>query len=347
MASSSNPSLLARISAQLNVMKRTREALEEWESNSRTLNILITGKAGTGKSTLVNALIGTRVAAEGHSLDSKTSEVTCYETQIGDVEIKVWDSPGLQDGTGDEERYRRSIEENCTEIDLMIYCIQMSETRLSIEDVNAMIKLTKTLDAFGSVGLWAHSIIALTFANEVVGMAEETVDTLNEQNAFYFEKVQMWRDSLKHHLVSDLRLAPTFVEKMVIVPAGWLQEPELPDSDSDTTKSYWLSELWLKALAKTRLDAQPALLKINTHRMKTIPKQYDCKKHKTREQLLDDMPLYFSAKAGQWGKSKFKALGMIIGETLGYGYGVARSFVVLIEVAKEANKVSDEEFLQN
>ena len=42
----------------------------------KDVQILLSGKTGVGKSSLVNALIGQKIAAEGHSLNPETTEVS-------------------------------------------------------------------------------------------------------------------------------------------------------------------------------------------------------------------------------------------------------------------------------
>ena len=47
-----------------------------FRSGRKHITILLSGKTGVGKSSLVNALLGKTLAAEGNSLDPGTTEVS-------------------------------------------------------------------------------------------------------------------------------------------------------------------------------------------------------------------------------------------------------------------------------
>ena len=78
----------------------------------------------------MNALgLGTEVAKEGHKKVAATPEVALHRVTIEGVNIRVWDSPGLDDGTGNDETYLADIGSKITEeLDLVILCLKMDDT---------------------------------------------------------------------------------------------------------------------------------------------------------------------------------------------------------------------------
>ena len=48
-------------------------------SGGQTVNILLSGKTGVGKSYLTNALIGENLAAEGYDIDPQTDNVSYFD----------------------------------------------------------------------------------------------------------------------------------------------------------------------------------------------------------------------------------------------------------------------------
>ena len=54
---------------------------------------------GSGKTSLINGLIGAEVGKEGHTLDRETTSVEAKELVLEGKVARIWDTPGLQDGT--------------------------------------------------------------------------------------------------------------------------------------------------------------------------------------------------------------------------------------------------------
>ncbi len=229
-----------------------RDRIKRWIENARTIRILVTGKTGAGKSTLVNGIIGARVAVPGHSLDPETREVKEFRADIGGVAVTVLDSPGLQDGTGQEKEYLADLERKCKEVNLVLYCTSMNENRILEGDIRAVGTLTQ---AFGE-GFWKHAIFVLTFANEF-----QPPPRKKEESGQYETRVAQWQEALRALIAQQPGVAKETAQGIPVLPTG-NESPTLPGCDS------WLADLWFACLQRTSPDAQPALLKINWERLK-------------------------------------------------------------------------------
>ena len=62
----------------------------------KTASLLIVGRAGAGKTALVNSIANKEVGKEMDGLDSETTKLMWYEADRAGVDIEMWDTPGLQ-----------------------------------------------------------------------------------------------------------------------------------------------------------------------------------------------------------------------------------------------------------
>ncbi|XP_064389923.1 uncharacterized protein LOC135337849 [Halichondria panicea] len=223
-----------------------------------SINILVTGKTGSGKSTLVSGILGFKVE------DKSEGQVSKHEINREGITVRVWDSPGLQDGTGNQEDYLKQIKQQCSYRDLTIYCIRISDTRFvhtaENPDVVAMKKLTQ---AFGK-GFWSNCIIALTYANTLTAMDLDW-DTfpVAEQVRRFERKINEWREQVQDILVQDIGISRDTVKTITIAPVGHYRKPHLPGCE------YWLSNFWFKCVVTiSTLEVRCALVKINRNRIK-------------------------------------------------------------------------------
>ena len=238
--------------------------------NAKSVSILLTGKTGSGKSTLANGILGLKVEDEGAAKEGEeirracTTEVTEYKTKKGKVDVTVWDSPGLQDGTKNQDSYVRDMKKKCTPRDLTMYCIKVGDTRFvrgtDNPDVVAMKKLTKS---FG-VDFWKNAIIVLTFANTLPAFNVKWKFLPSEERATAFQLViQKWKEQIQDILMHDAKVPKEIVDAILVIPAGHYLERALPD------REYWLSELWFNCIdAIPSPEGKAALVKINQGRIK-------------------------------------------------------------------------------
>ena len=298
--------------------------LMEWVHSSNSISIFVTGKTGSGKSTLVNALIGEDVAEEGDIPDPMTAKVKCYKRDRSGVTIKVWDSPGLQDGTGNEVRYIRDMQANCKNIDLYLLCVNIGDSvrfNKASPEIQAIKKLT---DAFGP-SMWENAAIALTFANEIheknqpmsevqekiaraenriaflerEGKEEETKDAeqkLQEEKdklkELFCGKIREWDEKLRELLKDEIKIESARVDALRIIPTGYREPLSLPD------RPHWLSSFWFSVLLSTHRRAQPALLFLNRKR---IVESRDQVSEKDVEKHLHDQLIIFTEMGAEVG----------------------------------------------
>ena len=189
-----------------------KHQLEKWIDESKSVNIFITGKTGTGKTSLVNSLVGNIVSQEGTSLDPGTTNVSRYRQKLDEIVINVWDSPGLQDGTGQEAEYVNNIIRRWKKIDLFVFCVRMSEIRF-VPGNPDIISMHLPKEALGS-SIWKNALLVLTFANDVVNLGI-TQGLQGEALEEYFEgKIEEWKDRLHLALQEEIGVPEEIVESI-------------------------------------------------------------------------------------------------------------------------------------
>ena len=237
--------------------------------------IVIIGRAGSGKSAIINALCGAVVmdaagepatlpANEGNKLRHETDTMSSYVARQTTVtaeamgegkmaknfSVIVWDSPGLFDGEDKDKGYIKEVKEKCKP-DLLLYCIDMSQRRCIVQEM--VIGMKMVTDILGPE-VWKYAIIVLTFANKVKPKQRSPTDIEIKQH--FYKTFDHWvgkvREALTISGVDDIA-----AQKITIEAAGSYREPNLPD------RIHWLGYLWLKIMHCSNPEAKFSIL-INT-----------------------------------------------------------------------------------
>ena len=260
---------------QRDASKALESLLRRAWAHQRELRILVTGKTGQGKSTLINGILGAHVAIEGAGAKRCTTQVEMFSKTIKGVPIKVFDSPGLQDRTANEEEYIQGMRETCKELSLVLYCTKMINTRLTDDDKNAMVKLTR---AFGE-GFWNYSVFVLTFANKEDVTRKDDRDADEEEpdeddeegwkeleKRRFIRRLELWKEELQNFLINEVGVSKNIATKIPVVPTGdnkksrKNKEPlRLPD------RINWFNNFWEACCL--RVKETRLFLQINSDRM--------------------------------------------------------------------------------
>lgn len=271
--------------------------------------------------------------------------------------MTAWDSPGFQDSSGNEEVYKKELRDNCSEVDLLMYCISMKDQRSDIgQEGSAFKQITEAL----TKDIWKRSIVVVTFANKLVNRLElKKVSNLEEA---FNDKIRQWKVKVQDAL-REAGVAESVIEKLRVVPAGHAKRPHLPGHP------YWLSTLWVACADVTSEDAKISLTKLNQDRITTSDKvnPNDFKKdiHKQPIVIPNDAVVATGAVAGiaiggtagaiigalAFGAPTFGigagaglALGFAIGG--GLGVGTAGGIAMLVKKFREKKQKKDSELSQ-
>ncbi len=119
-------------------------------------NVLVVGNSGVGKSTLINAVIGTDVAETGSGLSGTTKELKLYEDE--GIPFRILDTPGFEPSLLKEMRTTAQIRkwsreaakegQEDNQINVIWFCIDGTSRKLFAKTINNLagaIRVWKTV----------------------------------------------------------------------------------------------------------------------------------------------------------------------------------------------------------
>ena len=165
-----------------NVKELIRELIKKNEINH--LNLQVIGKTGVGKSTLLNAIFGEKVAEEKKG-EPCTMETKCYESKKYDF-LRIYDTRGIEiskDFNIDTvfSETLKEIKNKCeaNEPDDLIHCLLycFTGTRFERDEGKILVKLRKTYE-----GKKLPIILVLTQDIEDEGEDDDDEDNKNDED---------------------------------------------------------------------------------------------------------------------------------------------------------------------
>ena len=172
------------------------------------------------------------------------------------VDVTIYDSPGLQDGTCKDESYLDQMSKALDVANLILYCFDMTTTRWLPADQNAIELITKR---FGMT-FWSKSILVLTKANQFqLSKRYSDPAKISEWEKTCEQAFNDIADPFKAQLNGLLPSTEhSKVDNIPVIAAGSCErepkERELIFVAPGKTHMDYLSELWVQCLKRLPPD---------------------------------------------------------------------------------------------
>ena len=251
---------MATGSDDLSLEKGFLLTLTEWgkETGRTSIELAVLGRAGIGKSSLINGIIGMELAKEGADFDPVTKENHDIRVEKNGIEVILWDTPGL--GSDDPEVSHQRLKEMRSEsqcIDLLLYCIKMDEMRWpGYDEKCAIINITGT---FGKQ-IWQNCQFTLTFGNEA---AKNTSDK-GKQIKEFKKRVEEFTNRIRKTIQKHAGLTNEEAAKLPVVPVG---DPHKKSTDKKFCRDLpggddWFIKLFLSCISTMQKEAVGPFLRV-------------------------------------------------------------------------------------
>ena len=202
--------------------------------------ILVAGKSGSGKSVIINGIIGDNVTEEDNSFDAPTHKVQQYMRKVRGVSMKIFDHSDIEDESDEQVKSLQNELQECKNFNLVLYAIRMTDMRVHAEDTEAMKILTKTL----GIDIWNKAMFMMTYANEV-RYPEDPFNAL-ETKKYYNKQLQNWKNMLPTVVEERAKVPAQIARNIPIIPTGYYKTRDLPEAN------YWFSRLYMAAINRMK-----------------------------------------------------------------------------------------------
>lgn len=171
-----------------NIYSQVANSWDKAKQEMGTVNLLVTGKTGSGKSTLINAVFRKEMARAGIGRPV-TQETKLYEDP--DLPLRIYDTKGLELGSSTQAETMAGIRELIREkwktrdenqfIHAIWYCVNCGTNRVEEKELEWI----NSLCAMGEAGVPVIVVLTQVFRKKVAKELEEVIDRELAGKPFY------------------------------------------------------------------------------------------------------------------------------------------------------------------
>ena len=218
------------------------------------VKILVMGLTGTGKSSLINSMMGDFVAVAQAGANPVQTETQHHKGEHDGIKVKIYDTPGFGDeALSDKEILKDIFVKNAPKkgYDLILVALRM-DNRF---DMNVgMLSSLKQYQHMDRGNKWERTIVVLTFANSLVEQLK------NNPRQYTGEQIKNELQVQKEQFQKRFQ-KQTGKDDIPFVLAGKAVEQKLPTDDD------WLVTLWEQSVLRCRTKAKPFVKRLGIYRL--------------------------------------------------------------------------------
>ena len=234
------------------------------------MKILVIGDCGSGKTTLVNNLLGEEIAQE-----QAPSTLSTFQGVFQGVPVTVHETSGLEnpDAEGDTE-FKKNMRSLLREgkVDVIIYCLKATETRMRDSLINS-------LRRYHNMGLdWRKTVIALTFADVLPIPRHVRQERSYDPVRYFNERVAEWKQTFAQTLTNRIGLPIGLARELKVTPTTCDPDEELLNHEK------WFGHMWsnvVDAIKATPSAPLQGSISLEQPRTGTSPPGYQQSRYQT------------------------------------------------------------------